>query len=423
MGATEYEKLKGQLISLFNDNTDAILLLNMEGIILDANPAFLELASYEKQEVVNRHFQELITNEVGEEEDRQLSLHEYYFLDRRFRLIAKDNMAIRCLMRLNPIREDGCLTGYFLIMKSMLELDKIAERYLESELNYRRIAENIQDVLILMDQHQNYLYVSPSSKEILGFDNTHMDDGPFFTVHADYVEEFEDKLKAAFEKGEPFKIRLKAYSATREWLWLELKGKAIHDQEGKFLHILLTVRDVSKEQQQKEHLKYFAYHDMLTGLPNRRMFSNQLDEAVAMLSKQQTPFALMLLDVDNFKQINDSYGHEIGDQVIIEMALRLQETIGTQGLVARLGGDEFVILLPNVGDGRQLEGMAQRINDAVGEGINIQQAHLEVTVSIGIAVCTKPPLTARQALRHADEALYKGKNLGKNTFTIYRTEG
>ena len=421
MGATEHEKLKDQLVSLFDYNTDAILFLNTEGIILDANPSFFKLGSYEKQEVVNRHFQEFITNEAGEEE-QQLSLYEHYFSDRRFRLITKDSMAIRCLMRLSPIKEDECLTGYFLIMKSMLELDKVAELYLESELNYRRIAENIQDVLILMDQHQNYLYVSPSSKEILGVDYTDIDDGPFFTVHAEYVEEFEDKFKAAFEKDEPFKIKLKAYNVVRGSFWLELKGKAIHDREGNFLHILLSVRDVSKEQQQKEHLKYFAYHDMLTGLPNRRMFSDQLDEAITVLSKRQIPFALMLLDVDNFKQINDSYGHEIGDQVIIEFGLRLQETIGTQGLVARLGGDEFVILLTDVGDDKQLEGIARQINDAVREGIDIQQAHLEVTVSIGIAVCTKPPLTARQALRHADEALYKGKNLGKNTFTIYRTE-
>ena len=184
MGATEHEKLKDQLVSLFDYNTDAILFLNTEGIILDANPSFFKLGSYEKQEVVNRHFQEFITSEAGEEE-QQLSLYEHYFSDRRFRLITKDSMAIRCLMRLSPIKEDECLTGYFLIMKSMLELDKVAELYLESELNYRRIAENIQDVLILMDQHQNYLYVSPSSKEILGVDYTHNDDGPFFTVHAD----------------------------------------------------------------------------------------------------------------------------------------------------------------------------------------------------------------------------------------------
>ena len=162
---------------------------------------------------------------------------------------------------------------------------------------------------------------------------------------------------------------------------------------------------------------------MLTGLPNRRMFSKRLDKAIAMLSKQQMPFALMLLDVDNFKQINDSYGHEIGDKVIVELGLKLQETIREQGLVARLGGDEFVILLPDAGDVRQLEGIAQRINDAAAEGIDIGRVHLAITVSIGIAVCTKPSLTSRQALRRADEALYKGKSLGKNTFTIYRTEG
>lgn len=420
MDATEYEKLKNKLTSLFEYNKDAILYLDKKGNILDANPAFIAISGFEKSKIVDCHFQQFIINEPGEEEHANLSLDELYFLDRRFRLIAEGNVTVSCLMRLNPIKEDDCLVGYFLIMKSMVELDKIAERYLDSELNYRIIAENIQDVLILMNKNLTYLYVSPSSKEIFGFDYIDFHDRePFFNIHPDYIEELTNNFTAAIEKDETFDMKLQALHTERGWIWAEVKGNPVYDREGHFLHMLLVARDISKEKQQEDHLKYFAYHDMLTGLPNRRMFSDHLDTAISMLSKKHSPFILMLLDIDNFKQINDSYGHEIGDKVIIEFGNRLKQVIEEQGLVARLGGDEFVILVSGTADKGYVKNIAQQINEAVKEPIVIQHTKLEITTSIGVVFMEEPSLTAAQALRYADEALYKGKSLGKNTFNIY----
>jgi diguanylate cyclase (GGDEF)-like protein/PAS domain S-box-containing protein len=423
MDATEYEKLKDKFISLFEYNKDGILYLDKKGIILDANPAFLALNGCEKTSIVNCHFQQFITNVPGEEEHRVFSLSEQYFLDRRFQLIAKDGSTISCLARVNPIKENESLVGYFLIMKDMRELDKIAERYLESELNYRMIAENIQDVLVLMDRDRNYLYVSPSSKEIFGFDYTNLlDRERFFNIHPDYVDELANKFTAAFEKDEAFDMRLKAFHAERGWIWTEIKGKPVYGKNRQFLHMLLIARDITKEKQQEDHLQYFAYHDMLTGLPNRRMFSDHLDTAISMLSEKKLPFALMLLDVDNFKQINDSYGHEIGDKVIIEFGARLKQIIEERGLVARLGGDEFVILLLDIAGEEDIKNVAQQINEKVREPVIIQYAKLEITASIGGVFFEELPLTTAQALQYADKALYKGKNLGKNTFIIYQKE-
>lgn len=419
MDTTEYEEFKNQLISLFKYNTDAILLLSKDGIILDVNHAFMKMSRYEKKEVVKRHFQEFVINEPGEEH-MLLSLNEQFFTDRRFRLIDKDNTSIGCLMRVNPIKEKDCLIGYFLIVKNMLQLDKVAERYLESELNYRMIAENIEDVLVLMDKNLKYIYVSPSSKEVFGFDYTKiLDREPFFNIHPDYKEELAHQFTVAVEKDESFVIKLKAFHAKRGFIWTEIKGKPIYDKKGQFLHMLLIVRDISKERKQEEQLNYFAYHDMLTGLPNRRLFSEQLDKAIILLSEQHIPFALMLLDVDNFKQINDSYGHEIGDKVISEFGARLQEIIKEKGLVARLGGDEFVILLGGTADEVYVKTFAEQIHERVKAPIIIQHTKLEITASIGIVILEEPPITAAQALRYADVALYKGKSLGKNTFRIY----
>ena len=421
MATGEYGKLHDQLLSLYNDNTDGILYLDKKGIILDANPAFFTLSGFEKKHIANCYFQHFIKNELGEEDHKTLLLSEHYYVDKRFRLMTKGDSTISCLMRINPIKEGGALIGYFLIMKSMQELDKVAERYLESELNYRMMAENIQDVLILMDKNLKYLYVSPSSKEVFGFDYKNLlEQESFFNIHPDYIEILDEKFTEAIEKSETFDVKLKVFHTERGWIWTEIKGKPVYDRDGQFLHLLLIARDISKEKQQEDHLKYFAYHDILTGLPNRRMLNDQLETAISMLSEKHTPFVLMLLDVDNFKQINDSYGHEIGDKIIIEFGARLQRIVDEKAFVARLSGDEFVILLLDMNNEEYVKKIARQINETVKEPVIIQHTKLEITVSIGIVLLEDASLTADQALRYADVALYKGKDLGKNTFTIYQ---
>ena len=384
---TKYEQFKSHFISLFKHNTDAILLLNTDGYILDANPAFMELGGYVKEDCTNKHFLNFIVSEIDNTGDQHQLFHEIDVLDLRFTLLTKDNTHIGCLMRLNPVKEHEKIVGYFLTIKNMMTLDKMAQHYLESELNYRMIAENFHDVLILMDKDKNYLYVSPSSKEVFDFDHMKLDNrDPFFNIHPDYVEEHNEKFNATIEKGQAFQIKLKAYHEKRDWIWTEIKGKPIYNKSGQFLHVLLIARDISTEREQEETLKYLAYYDMLTSLPNRRMFAEQLELAIKMVVEEKNPFAVLLLDIDNFKQINDSYGHEIGDKVIIEFSSRISRIVGEHGLVARLGGDEFVILMKDFINEEQVIDIARQINELVKQDIQIQHTHLQITTSIGISI-------------------------------------
>lgn len=421
MIVTKYGQLKSHFISLFEHNTDAILLLDADGYILDANPAFIELGGYVEEDFVNQHFSKFIVSDIDNNEDQRPLFCEVDLLDLRFTFITKDNTHIGCLMRLNPVKENETIAGYFLIIKNMTKLDKMAEHYLESELNYRMIAENLHDVLILMDKDKNYLYVSPSSYEVFKFNHTDINNrNPFFNIHPDYVNEIDMKFKAAIEKGEAFQIKLKAYHEKSGWIWTEIKGKPIYNKSGQFLHILLIARDISKEREQEETLKYLAYHDMLTSLPNRRMFVEQLEVAIQRLDEENRLFAILLLDIDNFKQINDSYGHEIGDKVIVEFSSRISHVVGERGLVARLGGDEFVILMKDFMNEEQVIDTARQINELVKQDIQIQHTHLQITTSIGISICNRETVTAAQILRYADEALYNVKDMGKDAFSVYR---
>ena len=423
MIATKYEQFKWHFISLFEQNTDAILLLDIEGYIVDVNSSFLELGGYGKEECKNQHFSNFIISGLDENGGQHSFFGKVDVLDLRFTLLKKDGTHIGCLMRLNPVKEHETTIGYFITIKNMMMLDKMAQHYLESELSYRIIAENFHDVLILMDKDKNYLYVSPSSNEVFGFDHTNIENRKaFLNIHPDYQDELNVKFNAVIEKGEAFQIKLKAYHEKHDWIWTEIKGKPIYDKSGQFLHVLLMARDISTEHEQEEMLKYLAYHDALTSLPNRRMLSEQLELAIQRLHKEKVPFAVLLLDIDNFKQINDSYGHEIGDKVIIEFSSRISRVVGEKGLVARLGGDEFVILVKDLVSEEQVIDLASQINELVKQDIQIQHTNLRITTSIGISINYGETLAASQILRYADEALYNVKGLGKDTFSVYRAK-
>ncbi|MER1987587.1 MAG: diguanylate cyclase [Solibacillus sp.] len=412
--------LQTNLLSLFELNTDAILHVTLDGFILDINATFLAVSQYTKDQVIGQNYERFVIvrkkiASIESESDNQLTSE-----DTRFCLVKNDGGIVDCLMRKSPIKINEQLIGYFIVMKDMRELDKIAEHYLESELNYRTIAENIQDVLILMDKDLNYLYVSPSSEEMFGFAHKDIQNRTaYFNIHPDYVEEIDKKFQRALQHGEDFYVNLKAWHEERQWVWTEIKGKAVYRSTGEFKHMLLVARDISREQELQQNLVYYAYHDNLTGLPNRRLFIEKLDVAVEVLKSQQTAFTMMMIDIDYFKEINDSYGHEIGDAVIVIFGERVQQAVGNKGLVARLGGDEFVVLLDLYEEADVTE-IATRINEYVREPVVIQQTVVEMTASIGVSICHQPDITVKEALRQADEALYIVKRLGRNQFSIYR---
>ncbi|WP_332649511.1 sensor domain-containing protein [Lysinibacillus sp. 54212] len=411
-------QLQPHLTSLFEYNTDAICCLNLDGHIVDVNPAFMTLSGYSKEELLNRNNLEFIANDTSD--FKPISFQHTNYLDSRYQLIRKDGSKIGCLMRLSPIKQEQQIIGYFFIVKNMTHLDKMAERYLESELNYRIIAENFQDVLILMDENREVLYISPSCKEIYGFDFSELNrSDDYYHIHPDYINEFNEKYEQVFANNEPFQIKLKTLHKERGFIWSEIKGKPVYDKEGNFLHMLLVSRDISKEQEHEENLMYFAYHDVLTGLPNRRLFQDYLKSAINLLEKDEQPFAFMLLDIDDFKNINDNYGHEIGDKVIIEFSRRLQKVVGDKGNVARLGGDEFVIIINKFQNVQSIEEIATKINELVSENVTIQHTRISITTSIGITICDKDSMNASTILKFADDALYRVKGQGKNEYSIY----
>lgn len=184
------------------------------------------------------------------------------------------------------------------------------------------------------------------------------------------------------------------------------------------------IRNALERMQTKTALEFFALHDPLTKLPNRLLFTDRVSHAIDHTKReQQTSLSVFFLDLDRFKAVNDTHGHAIGDKLLIEVANRIESCLRASDTLCRLGGDEFAILLEKLPLDYDVEHIAQQINRAVFQPMNIENIALTISVSIGITSFSQGDITCSQLLIQADEAMYKAKELGRNQTHLYLSEG
>jgi diguanylate cyclase (GGDEF)-like protein/PAS domain S-box-containing protein len=200
-----------------------------------------------------------------------------------------------------------------------------------------------------------------------------------------------------------------------EWLTINV----IRDSDGEVSQYAAIFTDISDRKRTEERIKNLAHYDVLTGLPNRRLFIDRLQLAIANANRHDDLLAIMFLDLDLFKRINDSLGHGLGDQVLIETAERLLHSVREGDTVARLGGDEFTILLPRIDHVADAARLAERLIAQVKQPFIVGGHELYVTVSAGIALFPENGQTIEALLRNADTAMYRAKEMGRNAFQLY----
>ncbi|WP_112663392.1 putative bifunctional diguanylate cyclase/phosphodiesterase [Microvirga flavescens] len=185
---------------------------------------------------------------------------------------------------------------------------------------------------------------------------------------------------------------------------------------------LATYEDITERRQAETQIAYMAHHDALTDLANRVLFRDQLEQAIAVAQRQQEPLAVLCLDLDRFKDVNDSLGHETGDALLKAVAVRIRDYIGKNDVAARLGGDEFVVLQTKLNDPHDSALLATRLIDALSAPYDIEGQEIVIGASVGIALTSQGSGTPDQLLKHADLALYRAKSNGRNTFRFFEPE-
>ncbi|MGH9173547.1 MAG: putative bifunctional diguanylate cyclase/phosphodiesterase, partial [Vicinamibacterales bacterium] len=266
-----------------------------------------------------------------------------------------------------------------------------------------------------------FLHVNPALSELTGYGEAELLKGDCdAVVHPDDREPWRQQLHALLN-GEIDILQVEHRSIRRDGreLWIELSMSLVRDDAGAPCYLITQFVDITRHKQFAHQLLQQAFHDPLTGLPNRGLFMDRLEHALARGQRSGEAVAVIFLDLDNFKVINDSLGHRAGDQLLLLMAERLLLCVREGDTVARLGGDEFTILLEQIEDVNTAVRVAQRILEQSLTLYAIGDRQVAVTASIGIALATSDDESADDLLRNADIAMYEAKRRGRARYELF----
>lgn len=417
------EESSARYRSLFDNNADAIFTVDFNAHITGGNSSGSKLSGYFMKELAGKSFFDfVIAEDINRAKDhfRLSVLGE--IKDWRLSISNKSGKSIACLVKFIPISVKNKITGFYMIAKDMTELDKISGLYEAGEENFRIIAENVHDVIILMDQDKKYLYMSPSSENIFGFRaDTIIGQKPFHNVHPEDTIAAERAFNLAAKDGSTFQLQIRLLHKNRGWIWTEVSGTPVFGADQKFNRMVMVARDISIQKEYESQLHHFAYFDSLTELPNRRYFQAYATEKLELNDTSQRNLAVLLIDIDDFKNINDQWGHEIGDAVIQEFGYRLNRCMSGENMAARLGGDEFIVLLTDADDKEKVSEITDVIYRVMKEPINVQELSLHITISMGVALAPTEKIAISTIMKRADMAMYKAKRQEKNSFCVSST--
>ena len=290
-----------------------------------------------------------------------------------------------------------------------------------SEEKYRTILQNIEDGYYEVDLAGNFTFFNDSLTRIYGYPKEELM-GMNYRQYTD--KKITKTLFQAFNKvyttGEPTKgFGWQIIRKDGEKRYTEASVSLLKDSSGKITGFRGISRDITERKQMEQELDYIATHDALTGLPNRLLFSQLLNHAIQSAQRNKRQLAVFFIDLDRFKTINDTLGHEAGDQLLQEMAMRFKRSVRNVDIVGRLGGDEFIMLIEEVNDSNQVSTLAHKILNAAIKPVIVQGEECRVTTSIGISIYPQDGEDEQSLMKNADMAMYFAKEEGRNNHQFY----
>lgn len=347
---------------------------------------------------------------------------------------ARDLLLENRIRHLGVVDEAGDLTGllgfadlvagaehmYLEDLRAALEQrDEALARSRQNLQLAERVIESSLEGIVITDPQMRIQFVNPAFTQLTGYQPDEViGRSPGLLSSGRHDEAFYQAMWETVESTGSWRGEIWNRRKTGE-LYLELLTiTAIRDDEGRVTHYAGLFTDITQHRMNEEHIRQLAYYDALTGLPNRRLLEDRLEHAIRHAHRKQQLLAVMFVDLDHFKAVNDTYGHAAGDQLLTEIAGRLQSCLREDDTLARLGGDEFIVLLPELDSADHARRVASRLIEVNARAYHCDNVVLRVGASIGVSLYPLDGETAESLMQAADGAMYRAKSAGRNQFRL-----
>ncbi|MDY0925771.1 bifunctional diguanylate cyclase/phosphodiesterase [Enterobacter sp. CFBP8995] len=419
----------------------AIYMLDVQGRVVNWNNGAQRAKGYVADEIVGQHFSVFYSsaerNANAPEANLGIALKTGRFEDEGWRY-RKDGSAFWAHVVIEAIRdESGKLIGFAKITRDITERRENEQQLLRardlaqsqsakmSELSgfLDTIISNIPSCVIVEDAiSREILMVNDKAEQLFGVNKALiMHKRPHECMSAELGDYFNSLADVAL-RSEGIHSREQLLLTAGGERILHTRATTISGKDMRQNYVMLIVEDVTDQREADARIRHMAHHDNLTSLPNRVLFRQKLSEALRVDNQNNQVSATLCLDLDNFKNVNDALGHQIGDDLLRVVAKRLRSALRDHDTLARIGGDEFAIVLPNVRSADEAAVVAQRLIEVIRPPINVEGHNLSVGLSVGIALTSQATNTPEHMLRCADMALYEAKRNGRNRFEHFTIE-
>ena len=408
---------------------DGYLHISAAGLVKDVNAAYCELSGYSRAELLGKPLSELGSRDPGVLAEAVKSVGAE---GRRYESIHRRKDGTLWSADVSAAFIDHLGLEMFGFFRDISELKKIhADLRRQSEF-FRLITENLDGFVAVLDLRGVRIYNSPSYERLLGNSVTAGTDS-FMQVHPEDRDRVEQAFCEVVATGEGRHLEYRFVLPDGGVRTMESRSGVIRDSAGRVRNVAVVSYDITERKEQDAQVRDMAFNDALTGLPNRRLLLDRLQQTLAVSKRSGNFNALLFLDLDNFKPINDLHGHAVGDLLLIEVARRLRRLIRAEDTVARLGGDEFVVILGalDTEEDQSME-LARTIAEKIGatlaqpyvlteqsEGEVVTKVEHRCTASIGVSLFSNHETKPEDILRWADQAMYQAKESGRNAVRIH----
>jgi diguanylate cyclase (GGDEF)-like protein/PAS domain S-box-containing protein len=410
---------------LVENASDIIFRTDVNGQLTFVNPAMIHVTGYEKEELIGMQYTILIRPDMRDNAlkffGRQMvkGLQNTYT---EYPIITKDGKNLWFGQNTQLIVNNGKVTGFQVVSRDITELKRMDDKLQFEEQRFRAFVEHASDMIVLVNPEGVILYVNPAIESILGFKpEERIGANGSEIVHPDDVKALADVFNTlSRDTNSPVingELRLRHKDGS--WRTLEAVGSNLVNNNV-VESIIINYRDITERKKAEEQIQYMATHDLLTDLPSLRFAKDRLFVALGMARRYKKAVAVMFIDLDGFKDVNDTLGHDAGDYVLKQVARRMLSCVRETDTVSRVGGDEFLIIATEINAPENVAQIAEKVIQLVSQPIIFNGSQAVVSASIGIALFPDDDTDMDQLIKKADEAMYRVKKTGKNGFCFTR---